>query len=501
MFIGSSVFCFDLLIFMVFPSSEDIADARHVGCCPWDLAQSRAENVARDRVLFGFLRRDFQDHHSGYSEDEYASVNGNDGMNSLGKAVPVKREYRKCRIHGDRRLISELVPYSDVRPRSFHCVSSSCCASAVKGTGCFSKCKKRFVAKRERNRSPVSSLLPKPVVQRQCQPGVLKKNEKLLVYYQRRKAELGIEIDRSQRALMDYCVICDYLIEEPIWMRVSWPQCTYHFAHLRCAISVPMLACGLSHFHLTNSIDNLQRCQCPEHCQTCGVWHSEMAAWLMSILRDFDFGLWQAVFQGNSSHSCDCEDCRKCKHVFNLAICCRHSNRHGTVDTSMVDIEEPKRPKNVYFMWLNENREALIMQCGTASRDVFSKFAAQQWRAFLEDQKAAGAKKARARELEEVKAVVGEVGKSAWEKKLKMKIKLESLKRLEDQPTFKNSEQLWLDPTLMEDAKRAGVALKLKAMAGNPKIIARGFSPHELFDALILHGGRVAAAKKVLLGS
>ena len=43
--------------------------------------------------------------------------------------------------------------------------------------------------------------------------------------------------------------------------------------------------------------------------------------------------------------------------------------------------------------------------------------------------------------------------------------------------------------------------LKFKAMVGNPKIIAGGFSLHELFDALIFHGGSVVAAKKSLLCS
>ena len=61
----------------------------------------------------------------------------------------------------------------------------------------------------------------------------------------------------------------------------------------------------------------------------------------------------------------------------------------------MTIIEEPKRPKNSYFMWLSENREALINEAGTGAAVVISKFASQKWRAVQDAEKAVFENKAK----------------------------------------------------------------------------------------------------------
>ena len=106
----------------VIPTAEDIHDAALVGCSAQDLAESRAYNAARERRRLALLRT-VPD--SGYDiADEHSDVE----EVSVHRPPRPKREYRKCRVCHEVRCIADLVPYSDVRPRSFHCVATSRCA-------------------------------------------------------------------------------------------------------------------------------------------------------------------------------------------------------------------------------------------------------------------------------------------------------------------------------------------------------------------------------------
>jgi len=89
----------------------------------------------------------------------------------------------------------------------------------------------------------------------------------------------------------------------------------------------------------------------------------------------------------------------------------------------MAELVEPSKPQNAYWIWLSENREALAKEAGPGGASVVGKLAGGKWKAMSEsakkpyETKAATAKAAYEKAMEEFKAAGGEPGKRRQEKK------------------------------------------------------------------------------------
>lgn len=146
----------------------------------------------------------------------------------------------------------------------------------------------------------------------------------------------------------------------------------------------------------------------------------------------------------------------------------------------MVDLVEPTKPQNPYWMWLSENRAAIIKEVGGGNVSLVGKVAGEKWKAMSEDAKAKWVKLAEegkaayVKALEEFKAQGGVVGKRRQEKKDAKEAKAQKKAKKEarkasGQPTRPPSAYwLWLSDNRSALQKEAGTggAPAVSKMAG-----------------------------------
>jgi len=135
-------------------------------------------------------------------------------------------------------------------------------------------------------------------------------------------------------------------------------------------------------------------------------------------------------------------------------------------------VEEPKRPQSAYWIWLGEHREALQAEAGGGSVAAVGKLAGEKWKAMPAaqkapyDKKAADAKSAYEKAMEQFKAQGGVAGsrrkekadakKELLDKRAKKRARLE---RNADKPKRPTSAYwLWLSDNRATLAKEAGSA-------------------------------------------
>lgn len=86
-------------------------------------------------------------------------------------------------------------------------------------------------------------------------------------------------------------------------------------------------------------------------------------------------------------------------------------------------LTEPSRPQNAYWIWLSEHRDIIAKECGSSKGSIVGKLAGEKWKALKVDAKkpyeakAAAAKTAYEKAMEDFRAAGGEVGKRRQEKK------------------------------------------------------------------------------------